>query len=102
MPVRVTIPADAVAAAARRAAAHLVKAQARRFVRRPLALERLHPGLAAASPPTIIAVAEHLIERERTMPRRWLGFGGEVPLVNLRAARLLGRVLRRRDRRVAP
>ncbi len=86
---------DAFAAAAKRAAAHIVKARARYYRRRPAALEVLYPGLAEASPATLVAVAAHLVEREEGEPRRWIGFGGEVGLVNAKAALLLGRTLRR-------
>ena len=82
-------------AAARYAACHIVKARARFYARRPMALDALHPGLAAASPATLVAVATHLVERESRSPRRWYGFGGEVGLINARAALLLGRALRR-------
>ena len=85
------------AAAARRSAAHTVKARARRYGLQPQALDALFPGLGSAPPATLVAVAEHLVDRERASPRRWFGFGGEVTLINARAALLLGRVLRRRE-----
>ena len=87
-----------LATAARRAACHLVKTRARQYARRPMALEALVPGLSTAPPHTLVAIAEHLVERERHSPRRWFGFGGEVSLVNARAALLLGRALRRQER----
>ncbi len=89
-----------LAAAARRAACHVVKARARGYDRRPQALDALHPGLSMADPATLVAVAAALVARERCSPRRWFAFGGEVGLVNARAALLLGRV--RRARRVRP
>lgn len=97
--------ADAVAeiaAQARRTAAHMVKFRARHYARRPIALESLYPGLSAAKPETLIAVAEHLLETERHDPRRWFGFGGEVKALNAKAALLLGRVLRRLSARGTP
>jgi hypothetical protein len=84
-----------VHAAARRAACHAVKSRARLYARRPFGLDAVFPGLSAAPPATMIAVAEHLIEAERGSPARWFGFGGEVPLLNARAVLLLGRALRR-------
>ena len=87
-----------LAAAARRSVAHTIKARARRYARRPQALDALMPGLGCATPATLIAVAEHLVERESNSPRRWFGFGGEVSLLNARAALLLGRALRRKGR----
>ena len=88
---------EAVKATARRAATHMVKVRARHYDRRPMALEALHPGLSGATTPTLIAIAEHLVERETRSPRRWFGFGGEVTLLNARAALLLGRARRRAE-----
>jgi hypothetical protein len=59
-----------------------------------MTLENVLPGLAAATPETMIAVAAHLIETERHAPRRWFGFGGEVPILNARAVLLFARALR--------
>ncbi len=87
-----------LASAARRSIAHTLKARARRYGRRPQMLDALFPGLGSAPPDTLIAVAAHLVEREMRSPRRWFGFGGEVSLVNARAALLLGRALRRAAR----
>jgi hypothetical protein len=42
----------------------------------------------------MVAVAKHLIETARQAPRRWFGFGGEVPILNAKAVLLLARVLR--------
>ena len=90
-----------LAAAARRSVRHIIKTRARHYARRPMTLEALHPGLSMASPATLLAIAEHLVERETLSPRRWFGFGGEVNLVNARAARLLGRAARRAASREA-
>jgi hypothetical protein len=49
----------------------------------------------------IIAVAKHLIAAERNAPRRWFGFGGEVPLLNAKAILLSARALRRDEGRRA-
>ncbi len=86
------------AAAAATAVAQGIKGRARRYARWPMALDTLHPGLGSASPDTLVAVAAHLVEREEKSPRRWFGFGGEVCLLNARAALLLGRAWRRRER----
>ena len=83
--------------AARGSVRSLIKARARHYARRPGALEALYPGLSMAGPLTLVAIAEHLAERERLSPRRWFGFGGEVGLINAKAALLLGRAQRRRD-----
>jgi hypothetical protein len=89
--------AEAMRAQARRTAAHMVKSRARDYARRPMQLEILYPGLAVADPQTLVAVATHLLNKERKEPRRWFGFGGEVSALNAKAALLLGRTLRRRD-----
>ena len=89
-------PAEALRAQARRTAAYMLKCRAREYARRPMQLEILYPGLAAAEPAVLIAVAAHLVENERKNPRRWFGFGGEVGTLNAKAALLLGRTLRRR------
>lgn len=66
-------PADAVQAQARRTAAYMVKSRARDYARRPMRLEILYPGLAAAEAKTLIAVATHLLSSERTKPAMvWL------------------------------
>ena len=88
-----------LAAAARRAACHMTKTRARHYARRPCALEALYAGLSMAGPATLVAIAEHLVEREQTSPHRWFGFGGEVSLINARAALLLGRAQRRAEAR---
>jgi hypothetical protein len=66
-----------------------------------LTLENVFPGLSAAAPGTIIAVAKHLIAAERNAPRRWFGFGGEVPILNAKAVLLSARALRRDEGRRA-
>jgi hypothetical protein len=86
---------EALRAQARRSAAHQLKIRARAYAKRPMALEALYPGLAAAQPKTLIAIAEHLLESERQAPSRWFGFGGEVKALNAKAALLYGRALRR-------
>lgn len=86
---------EAIRAQARRSSTHCLKKRARVFASEPMALESLHPGLATAAPESVIAVAEHLLERERHAPPRWFGFGGEVTAVNAKAALLYGRTLRR-------
>ena len=75
----------------------LVKARSIYFWQYPAFLDSIAPGLCRASPEEIIAAARRVIERERLLPRRWLGLGGEVPLINARAAELLGRLRRRSD-----
>ncbi len=88
-------PAEALHAQARRTVAFMLKRRARDYARRPMQLEILYPGLAAAPPDVLIAVAAHLLKNERENPRRWFGFGGEISTLNVKAAMLLGRTLRR-------
>jgi hypothetical protein len=82
-------------ASARRAVAQMIKARARAYAKRPIALEALYPGLADAAPTKHIAIAASLVDRESRSPRRWFAFGGAIGLTNARAALLLGRVRRR-------
>src|SRR5579872_5134681 len=86
---------EALAAQARRSAAAALKRRARAYAKSPMALETLYPGLAAASPQTMIAIAEHLLENEPRAPQRWFGFGAEIQALNANAALLYGRALRR-------
>jgi hypothetical protein len=92
------IALEAIRRQARRSAIHMLKCRVRDFARRPFELENLYPGLAAAPPDVMIAVAEHLLLRARRDPQRWFGFGGEVTALNAKAALVLGRVLRRNAR----
>lgn len=86
---------EAIRAQAHRSSMHCLKQRARIFAVEPMALESLYPGLAAAAPQSMIAIAEHLLERERHAPSRRFGFGGEVTALNAKAALLCGRTLRR-------
>jgi hypothetical protein len=88
-------------AQATRAAVDLIKDRARAYAKRPMTLENVFPGLSAATPETKIAVAKHLIAAERNAPRRWFGFGGEVPILNAKAVLLSARALRRDEGRRA-
>jgi hypothetical protein len=102
MPNRPTARANAEAALraqATRTAVVLIKERARAYAKRPMSLENVIPGLSAAAPETIIAVAKNLIALERNAPRRWFGFGGEVPILNAKAILLSARALRRDKRR---
>jgi hypothetical protein len=91
----------ALRAQATRTAVDLIKDRARAYAKRPMTLENIFPGLSAAAPETIIAVAKHLIAAESNAPRRWFGFGGEVPILNAKAVLLSARALRRDERRRA-
>ena len=75
-PARANVEA-ALRAQATRTAVDLIKDRARAYAKRPMTLENVFPGLSAAAPETIIAVAKHLIAAERNAPRRWFGFGGK-------------------------
>jgi hypothetical protein len=88
----------ALRAQATRTAVDLIKDRARAYAKRPMSLENVFPGLSAAAPDAAIAVAKHLIALESNAPRRWFGFGGEVPILNAKAVLLSARA-RRRDKR---
>jgi hypothetical protein len=83
--------------AARRVVIHRIKARARLYAKRPMAMEPLYPGLACASAARLIAIGAYLVERETRSPRRWFGFGGEICVINAKAALLLGRTRRRSE-----
>ncbi|MCL2385408.1 MAG: hypothetical protein FWC84_06225 [Alphaproteobacteria bacterium] len=87
---------------ARRIAFELIKRRARAYAEHPLTLEVLCPGLAVASPEVMAVIARQLIETESRSPRRWFGFGGEIPLINAKAVALLARVRRRAGQRSVP
>ena len=91
----------ALRAQATRTIVGLIKDLARAYLMRPMRLENVFPGLSAAAPETIIAVAKHLIAAEKNAPRRWFGFGGEVPILNAKAVLLSARALRRNEGRRA-
>jgi hypothetical protein len=91
----------ALRAQATRTAVNLIKDRARAYAKCPVSLENVIPGLSTAAPETIVAVAKHLIAQERNPPRRWFGFGGEVPILNAKAILLSARALRRDKRRRA-
>ena len=96
--VQVSFPVNieaAFRAQATRTVAFLVKHRARAYAKHPMMLETISPGLAAAAPETVIAMAKQLIETERQTPRRWFGFGGEVPILNAKAVLLFARARRR-------
>jgi hypothetical protein len=98
MPNRPPARADIEAAfrkQAARTAVDLIKERARAYAKCPMTLENVFSGLSAAAPEAIIAVAKHLIAAERNAPRRWFGFGGELPILNAKAILLSARALRR-------
>lgn len=64
-----------------------IAARAAEFAATPKWLATLRPGLTAAAPAEMIAMIDDEIARELARPRRRIGFGGEVPMINLRAAR---------------
>jgi hypothetical protein len=66
--VQVSFPVNieaAFRAQATRTVAFLVKHRARAYAKHPMMLETISPGLAAAAPETVIAMAKQLIETER-------------------------------------
>lgn len=100
LPARAHVEA-ALRAQAARTAANLIKDRARAYAKRPMTLENVFAGLSAAAPKTLITVAKNLLSVERNTPRRWFGFGGEVPILNAKAVLLSARALRRDEGRRA-
>lgn len=101
-PRRVTpairVAEEAIARGARVTIVGAVKRRARDFLRRPYELETIAPGLSQVEPAELAAEVETVIRHQVSVRRRWSGFGGETPAINLRAARLAARVLRRAER----
>jgi hypothetical protein len=65
---------------------HIVEMRACKFAQRPALLENIDPGLSGLAPRKMAARVIVLIDGEFAAPRRGMGFGGEIPLLNLNAA----------------
>ena len=83
--------------AARRSVRAVVGRRFRAFVRDPIQIDAIEPGLSRLEGAAMLARIEELLTAEREAQRRWRGFGGEIPLLNLMAARAAGRYFRRAD-----
>jgi hypothetical protein len=81
----------ALAAEARASAFMMVKDRARAYRRTPRELDALFPGLRELHPGMQFLALRSLLPTAQ----RWFGFGGEVPAINLRAAMVYARWLRR-------
>lgn len=86
-------------AEARRSVRAAKKMRVLKFIRMPWQLDMLFPDLSHRSGAQIVEIAHWLIERETTRPRRHIGLGGEIPMLNAQAVLLLGRALRLHERR---
>jgi hypothetical protein len=87
-------------AQAHRTLCQKIKQGARRYAARPKSLDNIQTGLSRCAPRAMIANLINLSAAECLCPgRRWIGFGGQVPLINLRSAMIYARLMRRRDRR---
>jgi hypothetical protein len=64
----------------------IVEMRACKFAQRPVLLENIDPGLSGLAPRKMVARVIVLIDGEFSAPRRGMGFGGEIPLLNLNAA----------------
>ncbi|HXW70100.1 MAG TPA: hypothetical protein VEK34_01405 [Methylocella sp.] len=85
----------AIEAQARRAVISFIKRRARAYAAQPSALEAFSPDLASASPEMMMLRAGQLIDAGSRGRPRWIGFGGEVRLINAKALLLLARTRRR-------
>jgi hypothetical protein len=85
--------------AARKVVRHQAKRRARAYLAEPRQLNALVPGLCGASSRELFLAAATMFDREVAVPRRHIGFGGEVPGINFLALRLLARLMRRREAR---
>lgn len=84
---------DAIEAQAALTARALIEASASNFALHPTLLDNIEPGLSGLSPRRMAARIAKLLADELAAPRRYMGFGGEVPLVNLKGAALYAEVL---------
>lgn len=71
----------------------IIKRAARDFIRHPAALNAVAGGLQFLSPSGMIT----RLRQAAPQRQRWTGFGGEVPVINYRAAMLCARLQRARQ-----
>lgn len=81
-----------IEAQAKRAVRLAVKDRARAYAMHPRDLDALCIGFSALYPKQLVNA---LSEKEWVTGYRWFGFGGEVPVINLRGAMLYARWSRR-------
>ena len=73
----------------------LIKIAARRYMLAPSLLDNLCAGLSYLSPKAMVDATKSLFAYElKYRPRRWFGFGGEIPVINRKAACIYARLLR--------
>ncbi len=77
-----------------RTRAHIIKSRARLFARMPWQLSSIEPIMPELSPKNLIAHIECLLLWERSLQRRWYGFGGESVAMNILGAMLYARYAR--------
>jgi hypothetical protein len=82
---------DAVRAQAARTARRVIKERARAYALRPRDLD-------AISPASLVRAITQVGDPEW---RRWFGFGGEIPALNLRGAMLYARYARAKAHQIA-
>jgi hypothetical protein len=87
----------AIEAEARATATAAIKMRARAYALSPRDLDAITPGLSRAGPKVLVIA----LNAYRTELRRWFGFGGAIPVINLRGAMLYARLARARARRNA-
>lgn len=84
-----------VTAKARKTGVELIKLAARRYMLAPSLLDSLCAGLSYLSPAAMVNATKTLFAHElKYRPRRWFGFGGEIPIINRKAACIYARLLR--------
>jgi hypothetical protein len=81
------------AAQAAHTARTIIKSRARTFALIPALLENIEPKLSILTPRQMAARAAQLFREEITAPR-WIGFGGDGPVMNLKTAAWYARYLR--------
>jgi hypothetical protein len=77
------------------------KDRARRHLIDPRAVESILRGLSLLKPEDQVIVLSRILADERNTPRRHVGFGGEVPFLNIRGALIAARYRRRFTKELA-
>jgi hypothetical protein len=88
----------ALEAQARRTVPREIKRGAHRYALCPSLLDSIECGLSRLTPRAMTARLKHLLAEEIATPRRMFGFGGYVPMLNLKSALVYARYSRSIER----
>lgn len=79
----------------------VIKARARAYALRPRELDAIAQGLFACTPRDLILGLNAINAVSTMRGLRWVGFGGEVPVINLKSAMLYARFSRAKAHQIA-